>query len=233
MVRSGASQAMKFAWSFSVLDMFEICRKKYYHLKVLKKGDPGHYKDADSDAARDGKFIHIAMFNRVIDRIALPVQLRQHEKIAARFEAATGTKQGEMKLALNAAFEPRDFFAKDVWVRAVLDLLIVRDDTAILVDWKTGKKKERFDQLRLAAAILSRYMPEIEHFKLVFAWLKDQEVSLAKLDKHEMKSVWLEFLPRVKEIELARATTTFPATQSPLCAWCPVDSCPHWIDRSG
>lgn len=212
--------------------MFEVCQKKYYHLKVLKKGEEGFFKDSDNDAARDGKFIHIAMFRRVISGEPLPVQLRQHEKIADRFAIAKGEKHGEMKLALNKAFEPRDFFAKDVWVRVVLDLLIVRGDTAILVDWKTGKKKERWDQLRLAAAVLSRYMPEIEHFKLVFVWLKDQDLSHSEVAKGDMKSIWLEFLPRVTVVTDALRTTDFPATQSGLCAWCPVTSCPHWVERN-
>ena len=212
--------------------MFEVCRKKYYHLKVLKRGDEGYFKDEDSDAARDGKYVHEVMRNRVLEGIPLPPQIRHFDKIAARFAGAEGEKYGEMKLALNKAFEPRDFFAKDVWVRAILDLLIVRGDSAILVDWKTGKKKERWDQLRLAAAILSRYMPEIEHFKLVFVWLKDTDLSSSSVEKSEMKSVWLEFLPRIRAIEDSIKTTTFPATQSPLCAWCPVNTCPHWVERS-
>lgn len=220
-----------FAWSFSALDTFESCNKKYYHLKVLKKGDPDFFKDSDSDASIDGKFIHQAMFERVINKTPLPIQLRQHEAIAGRFANAEGEKHGEMKLALNGAFQPRDFFAKDVWVRAVVDLLIVRGDTAILVDWKTGKKKVRWDQLHLSAAVLSLYMPEVNHFNLVFAWLKDADFSTAVLEKEEMKGVWLNYLPRVNVITDAIKTTTFPANQTPLCGWCPVTSCPHHVVR--
>jgi len=217
-----------FAWSFSALDVFEVCRKKYYHLKVKKD-----VKDEDSTASQDGRFIHAAMFKRVIDGVPLPIKLRQHEKLAKRFADAKGEKHGEMQLALNKKMEPRDWFAKDVWVRAILDLLIVRGTTAVLVDWKTGKRKERYDQLRLAAAVLSRYMPEIETFTLVFVWLKDGEVSdPVIITKAEMRGVWTEFLPRVKEITDAIKTTTFPATESPLCGWCPVTSCPNWFDRS-
>ena len=202
--------------------------KKYYHLKVKKD-----VKDEDSTASQDGRFIHAAMFKRVIDGLPLPIKLRQHEKLAKRFADAKGEKHGEMQLALNKKMEPRDWFAKDVWVRAILDLLIVRGTTAVLVDWKTGKRKERYDQLRLAAAVLSRYMPEIETFTLVFVWLKDGEVSdPVIITKAEMRGVWTEFLPRVKEITDAIKTTTFPATESPLCGWCPVTSCPNWFDRS-
>lgn len=222
----------QFAWSFSALDTFENCRKKYYHLKVLRRGDPDFFKDKDSDASIDGKFVHQAMFERVIHGTPLPIQLRQHEAIASKFADTEGEKHGEMKLALNTAFQPRDFFAKDVWVRAVIDLLIVRgNQTAILVDWKTGKKKERWDQLHLSAAVLSRFMPEIETFKLVFAWLKDAEFSVAQLEKGELKGVWLNYLPRVNVITEAIKTTTFPPTPTPLCGWCPVTSCPHHIER--
>ena len=133
-----------FAWSFSALDTFEVCNKKYYHLKVAKD-----VKDEDNQASVDGKFVHDAMKLRVIEGVPLPVQLRQHEKVAARFAIAPGQKHGEMQLALNHKLEPRSWFGKDVWVRAIIDLLIVQGTTAILVDWKTGKRKERYDQLRL------------------------------------------------------------------------------------
>ncbi len=214
-----------FAWSFSVLDMFEVCPKKYWHIKREKD-----FRDADSSAARDGKYVHEVMHNRVLEGIPFPPQLRHFDKIAKRFADAEGSKYGEMKLALNKKFEPRDFFAKDVWVRAIIDLLIVRADTAIIVDWKTGKKKERWDQLRLAAAILSRYMPEINHFTLVYVWLKDTELSKETIEKDDLRSVWMGFLPRVNDIVDAINATNFPAKKSGLCGWCPVSSCPNWVD---
>ncbi len=216
----------KQAFSFSVLDMFESCAKKYYHLKILKD-----VKDSDSQASRDGKFIHDALYKRVCDNKPLPVPLRYMDAMAQRFVDTPGEKYGEMRLALNDTFEPRDFFAKDVWVRAVVDLLIVRDGHAIIVDWKTGKRKDRFDQLKLSAAILSRFMPEIESFKIVFVWLKNNEISSEDMLKQDMRQVWLDVMPRAEKINEAKATTTFPANPTPLCGWCPVEACPHWIDR--
>lgn len=216
----------KTAWSFSALDMFEKCAKKFYHLKVAKD-----VKEPDNQWQADGKFIHEALFKRVTEGVPLPVQLRHMEGMAQRFADAPGEKHGEMKLALNDKFEPRDFFAKDVWVRAVLDLLIIREGHAVLVDWKTGKRKDRFDQLKLSAAVLSRFMPEIESFKLAFVWLKDNEVSAMDIRKDELKQVWLDFMPRAAAIDEAKKTTTFPADPTPLCGYCPVTDCPHWIDR--
>lgn len=216
----------KTAWSFSVLSTFETCRKKYYHLKVLKDA-----KDGDSEAANEGKIVHTAMFKRVIKGTPLPLPLRQHEKMAARFADAKGEKHGEMKMCLNNTFEPVDWFAPDAWVRAIADLLIINGKTVTIVDWKTGKKRVDFTQLKLSAAVLSRMMPEIENFKLVFVWLRSNQVSFEELPKSGIKDVWMELLPRVKEIEIAKGTTTFPANESGLCAWCPVTQCPHWIER--
>lgn len=216
----------KFAWSFSSLEQFESCSKKYYHLRVIRD-----FKAGTSDAMQEGRETHDALYNRVCNDAPLPIPLRPYEPMAQRFVDAKGEKHGEMKLALNDKFQPVEFFAKDVWVRAVLDLTIVQGTTALITDWKTGKQKEGFDQLRLAAAILSRYMPEIEEFKLAYVWLKDREITMDAIHKDEMKSVWMEYLPRVKNIERAMKTTTFPANSTPLCGWCPVDTCPHWVDR--
>ena len=216
----------KTPWSFSVLSTFETCRKKYYHLKIAKDA-----KDGDSDAAREGKEVHKAMYQRVLKGVGLPVPLRQYEKIAQRFFAATGEKHGEMKMCLNPAFEPVDWFADDAWVRTIVDLLIVQGDTAIIVDWKTGKKRIDWTQLQLTAAVLSRLMPEIKNFKLVFVWLKSSEVSSMELELADLKPIWMELLPRVKEIEVAKQTTSFPATESVLCRYCPVSQCPHHVER--
>ena len=217
------SKIFKTAWSYSVLSMFEQCRKKYYHIKVAKDT-----KDANSSFSSEGKEIHDAMFKRVLKGVPLPLPIRHFEKWAAAFERRKGEKHGEMKLCLNNKFEPVAWFANDAWVRAIVDLLIVDGTTATIVDWKTGKVRIDWTQLKLTAAILSRLMPEIEEFNLVFVWLNAGKLSNERITKSEAKRVWLDMLPRVKELEVAKKTTDFPATESGLCRYCPVSQCPHY-----
>jgi hypothetical protein len=216
----------KTPWSYSVLSMFEQCRKKFYHLKVAKDA-----RDSDSSFAGEGKEIHDAMFKRVIHGTPLPLPIRHYDKWAKRFAEAEGEKHGEMKLCLNTAFEPVDWFAKDAWVRAIVDLLIVRDKKVILVDWKTGKVRLDWTQLEMTAAIVSRLMPEIEEFTLAFVWLRESKINTKTMTKGEMRGVWSELLPRVKAIEVAKKTTDFPANESGLCRYCPVSQCPHYVER--
>ena len=213
----------KTPWSYSTLSMFEQCRKKFYHLKVAKD-----VKDSDSSFSHEGKEVHDAMYQRVLKGTPLPLPIRHYERWAAAFEKRPGEKHGEMKLCLNNKFEPVDWFAKDAWVRAIVDLLIIDGKTAVIVDWKTGKVRIDWTQLKLAAAVLSRLMPEIEHFKLIFVWLRENQMDIEPLDKADIKEVWNELLPRVKAIEVAKKTTEFPATESGLCRYCPVEQCPHY-----
>lgn len=216
---------MAFAWSTSALEMFESCAKKYFHLKVAKD-----FKDEDTTWSAEGKEIHDALFKRVVLDKPLPLQLRPLEPMAKRFADARGQKFGEMKLALNAEFKPREFFAKDVWVRSIVDLLIIQDGThAIIVDWKTGKnRKDDYDQIKLSAAVLSQWMPELDKFTLLYVWTKLSEISPPKvLEKDHLPTVWAEQMPRAQRIQDALKTTSFPASESGLCKFCPVTTCPY------
>lgn len=216
-----------FAWSYSALTTYELCPKKYWHLYVMRD-----VKDADNQASADGKAIHSAMYQRVVKGKPLPLNLRHYEKTAAKFAAANGEKHGEMKLALNRKFEPCDYFAPDVYVRVVIDLAIVQGKTAIVVDWKTGKVKDDPTQMALNAAVLARWMPEITTFKTLFVWLQSSNITPKDYTVASFTPVWTDLLPRVGKIEEARKTTTFPAKEGRLCGWCPVTTCPHYVERS-
>lgn len=215
-----------FAWSYSALTRFENCPKQYWHLNVRKD-----FKDEDSEFAHEGKLIHDAMHNRLCRDTPLPMTVRYLEPIAKRFDGVKGERSGELKLALNRDFEPVEFFAPDVWVRAVVDFLIVKKSTALMFDWKTGKKKPDFTQLGLSAAVLARWMPEIELFKTAYVWTKSKEVSPKNFTISKLQDVWNELLPRVAKMEEARKTTTFPAQESGLCRYCVVNTCPHYEPR--
>lgn len=215
-----------FTWSFSALTTYELCGKKYFHLYVAKD-----VKDEDSSFSADGKIVHDAMKGRVCDNKPLPLQLRNYEKIAARFAAIDGEKHGEMKLAVNRKFEPVGYFDPDVFVRVVIDLAIVQDKSAIVVDWKTGKVKDDPTQMGLNAAVLARWMPEIGLFKTMYVWLRDSHITPKNYTISKFTDVWNDLLPRVAKMEEARKTTNFPAKPNGLCGWCPVKQCPHFKDR--
>ena len=221
--------AKPFAWSYSVLGRYETCPKQYYHIN-LKKDVKDEY--GDSDAGAEGNAIHAALFKRVVKGNPLPLPFRYLENLAARLAATEGEKHGELKLALNRDFQPVGFFDADVYVRAIIDLAIVRGTHAIVIDYKTGKIKPDFTQLAMSAAVLSRWMPGIETFDLAFVWLKHQNVSKESYAKGDFRAVWADLLNRAGKLEQAVKVVDFPMKPSGLCkGYCPVKSCPSWEEK--
>lgn len=218
-----------FAWSYSQLTRYENCPKQYYHIAVARdvKDEYG-----DSDAGAEGTAIHLAMYNRVIKGTPLPLNFRHFEKTAAPFAAMPGDKHGELKLALNRAFQPTDFFADDVYLRVVIDFMSVVNKSALLVDWKTGKPKPDFTQLAMSAGVVAQLMPEIDSFTVAFVYLKHKKISKETYKREDFKEIWAGLIKRADAIEAARKTTDFPATPSGLCGYCPVQQCPNHRDRS-
>jgi len=216
----------EFAWSFSALTRFEQCPKQYYHISVAKD-----VKDEGNEHTVAGQEVHAALFNRVVKGKPLPLNYRYLEKTAVRFVGLPGETSGELKFAMARNFGATEYFAKDTFVRVVVDLLNVRGSQAIVVDYKTGKPQPGFTQLELTAAVLSSHLPEIETFKLAYVWLKDRTITSTTLHKSGIVGVWNNLLPRVAKIEEALKTGNFPLKKSGLCKYCPVTSCPEWKPR--
>lgn len=216
-----------FAWSFSALDSFEQCPRKHYETKISKRWD-----DPPSESANWGKIVHKAFEDRIERKIPLPeaLALGYAEPIIQALERQPGTMRAEYKLALNAQFQPTEFFAKDAWVRAVGDVTIHNptNTKAFALDWKTGKYKDGDAQLRLQAAVMFCHYPQLQEIGITYAWLKDKRTTDRRYVREEMPVIWQEFLPRAKRMEQQIADQKFDPKPSGLCKkHCPVLSCEH------
>ncbi len=210
-------------WSFSNLEMFELCPKKYFHLRILK--DVKDVQHAASDYGIEG---HKHFELRLVNGKPLPLDLRHHEPFLAKLANAPGEGLGEQKLALNKSFEPTGFFDSDVWVRGIVDYTKCNPPVMVIVDHKFGKMKEGFDQLELMAAMLFAYMPEMEQANCMYYWAKIKKPTTKKIMRSDVLDIWDKFIPRVEKLEQAVRDSEFPAKQNYLCKrYCPVKSCAY------
>jgi len=211
------------AWSYSRLNHYETCPKKFWHLAIKKD-----IKEEESEPQRYGKEVHKALELRVGKGTRLPLHLTHLEPYAKKFAEHSGEVFTEQKLAITKEFSPTGFFDSDVWCRAILDLAICNDDKAILVDYKTGKIKDDWTQMQLAAAMFALHRQDVKEFTLLFWWIKAKTITEKRITKDELKEVWNELLPRVKVYEQANRGVEFPARPNWLCRrYCPVKACPH------
>lgn len=211
------------AWSYSALNSFETCPKRHYLTKVAKT-----VREPDTEALRWGNSVHKALEDRVRHGTPLPTGMTQWESLIQRLERTPGELMAERQLALNAAFKPVDWFAKDVWVRGIVDVGVVADDKVLALDYKTGKPKPDSDQLALFAALLLHYHPQADKVVTGFVWLKDKTITQQTYTRDQLTELWNTFLPRVKRLENAKANNHWPAKPSGLCRnWCPCTGCEH------
>ena len=212
------------AFSFSRLDSYETCPKKYWAISVGKT-----VKDTGNEHTQYGEEVHKAFANYFAKNASLPLHLRHLQSYLSPIKGAPGGKIVEQKLAINANYEGCDWFAKDAYCRVISDLTIINDTKAVLFDWKTGKMKDDFLQLRLAGAVILLLAEEVESAQLVYFWTKNKKFTRDEkpLTRADIPKVFDSLAPRLQRYQDAHAREEFPARPSYLCRYCPVTSCQH------
>ena len=205
-------------WTYSQLDSFETCPRKFWHLKVARD-----IVEPPSPHAEWGTRVHTAFEDWIKNGSPLPEGMTQWQSLAEKLAKLPGEKLCEQKMALDKNFRPTDW--KTSWTRGVADLLVVHKDRAVVADYKTGKRKPT-EQLDLYAAYTFAHYPQVKVVTTAFVWLKDRKIDKKEVTRGEVPIVWSGFLPRVRKLESAYERDSWPERPSGLCrAHCPVTTC--------
>lgn len=215
--------AMKpFAWSFSKLKNFETCPFRHDQIDLKKL-----FKD-DSEQLRWGNMVHDSMAAACSKGAMLPVEMAQYQKWVDRVRAGSGALLVEQQYAINAQFERRGWFDKDVWYRGIGDVVRVDTDLALVLDWKTGKVKVDSVQLMLMAQCIFSYYPQVQLVRSEFVWLQEDCSTPEMYTRQNLAREWPALLARVQAMEHAYNTQTYLPRPSRLCRrHCPVQSCQY------
>ena len=209
------------AWSFSALNNFQTCPRQFYETRVAK-----NFKDEMGEAALWGDRVHKALDRRITHGTPLPEGMTQYEKYAKKVLDSPGELHAERKLCLTPNLEPTKFFAKDAWVRGIIDVSVVNGARAWAGDWKTGKRKLDSDQLKLFAGMMFATHSSLEVVKTTFIWLKEGKADSDTFTRDQVPEIWQHFQPKVRKLELAHERGHWPPNPSGLCRkHCPVLSC--------
>jgi hypothetical protein len=207
------------AWSHSVLDSFETCPRRHYLTKVAKTVQ----QDPPSQEVQWGRDVHKALENRLDGKAPLPASMAHYEGMVNVLTSKHGNRLNETKFSIDKNYKPCGWRDPSTWCRVIVDTGIVGTTSAFLADWKTGKRKPNSDQLKLSAAVGFAHYPFLESIHTAFIWLKDKKVDSEMFKREQVDTIWNEFLPRVKRLELAHQTNAWQPKPSGLCGkWCPV-----------
>jgi RecB family exonuclease len=229
-----------FSWSYSSLTDFEGCPARFAAKKFFCTT-----REAPTEQTVWGERVHKSFEERIRDGKPFDSGLEMYEPWARVLEKLPGEKFFERQFAVKPNHQPCSWF--EGTGRGVVDLLILHEGVATIIDYKTGKKKDDQTQLELFSWFVVNEFDFDRQFRTVksrYIWLKyagltpeqlaEQKVEVTtkkELSYLDAKLVMNKMLPRIEAMERAWNAEEFPCFPSGLCGWCPVEECTHWRPR--
>lgn len=225
-----------FIHTWSKLQTFETCPRQFEDSYVGPKKP-----FVQTEQIKWGNTVHSAMEDRVLGKelTPLPESMKPFQKYvdAAQVAQQHGLEvKPEWKLGMRRDGTPCDYWAKDVWMRAKVDLPILARNSALVQDYKTGKWKNEKGQLAMSAWLVFTNKPEVTSVDTRYLWLQGGDnlrqvytrEDQGKPDVVPLQKVVVNFTPRLARIEESIATGHFDPKPSGLCKkYCSVFSCEY------
>lgn len=208
---------MSFAWSYSFLNDFRNCPYKAFRKYVLRD-----LPKETSPALEEGIRVHYEL-EQFINADAKPDVGKFAYDVASRFRERGA--EAEKKLGMFKTRVAADFWDSDVWGRGKVDVLVVEGDTALIVDWKAGKKREDPTELKVQALLVQCNYP-VAFIHGCYVWLKNEEIGKT-YDLSEVSSTYSEVCETMYKAEECGDSGHWTKKPNALCGWCPVRDCEH------
>jgi len=214
-------------WSFSSLKQFTNCPRQYYEVKVQR-----NFEVRETEQIRYGKEVHKALEDYVKDGVPLAKNYLHFKPVVDTLIDIDGEKLVEHKMALDVDKNPCDFDSPNYWVRGIADLLIIDYDTAYIVDYKTGSSKyPDSKQLQLMALMTYAHFPQVQHVKGGLLFLAHNRFVNESYSRVAVDELWKAFMPNLQRLEFSHEKNVWPPNPTPLCGWCPVNTCDFQKER--
>lgn len=213
------------AWSYSSLDLFKQCPHKYYRLKVKKD-----IVEPPQDHLFYGLAVHKAAEEFIRDDKPIPPQYAPMLEPLQKLKDMDGEKLCEYRLGLTRDLQPCKFGSKEVWWRGIADLIVLRDDKAYVVDYKTSKSSKYADtkQLEILSLALFRHFPQVKKIKAGLLFVVANDFVTTEYEKDGSGAYWTKWIEDVNRLEKAVELNVWNPRPNFTCGqWCPVKDCVH------
>ncbi len=211
--------------SYSNIKAFETCPKQFYHVKHLNE-----YPFKESADTKYGKDMHTAAELYIRDDTELHSRFAYLKQPLDALKRKKGKFFTELKLGVTKDLVPCSYWNKDIWLRGVVDLLIISGDVAFVVDYKSSKKTQyaETDQLELMALLTFATYPEVNTIKGGLLYPRVNQLIKGEYHKKDKGKLWSAWIKRNELMKEAYKQDKWPTRESGLCrAHCPVTHCIH------
>lgn len=208
-------------WSFSGLKQYANCPKQYHEVKVLRA-----FVQKETSQMRYGTEVHKALEEYVANNTPLPKFYERFKSHVDTLKSIDGTKLVEHKMGLDVNKQACSFDSPDYWVRGIADLLIIDNDLAWVVDYKTGSSRyPDVKQLKLMALMVFEHFKSVKTVRAALLFLLDGALINEEYAKGDAAKLWESFEGDLTNLQMSHEREIWPAKTSPLCRFCPVTTC--------
>ena len=205
-------------YSYTAIKQYQNCPKAFLHRYVLRD-----VREEKSVQQTFGEVAHRAL-QAYINRGTEPLAGTEYCRAVIEGVDGSCTRYAEHKLAIDGTGAPVEFFAPGVWLRGVIDFLVIRKNRALIFDWKFGKRRPDLLQLRLMALLTFGNFPEVEVIHAALIWEADKASNIERFTRARLDELVTECHELTERIESSVQHDNWPLQPSGLCGWCPVDS---------
>ena len=210
-----------YTWSYSSLKEYINCPKQYQEIRVLKR-----FTKSDTPQTVYGKEVHKALEDYVGGNVELAKNYERFKPVLDELIAIKGDKYCEHEMAVDRNKQPCDFNDENRWVRGIADLLIVDEEDAYIVDYKTGSNKyPDTKQLRLMALMTFAHFPKVKNIKAGLLFIMHDTFITEEYNRDQIEESWKHFEVPLARLDNSYQTDVWQANPTPLCKWCPGDTC--------
>jgi len=210
---------MKLSHSYSAIKLYENCPLRYYRQRVIKD-----VVDEGGEASIYGARVHELLEKRLAENAELPQEVARYEPLCQSVESLCsqgGELHVEKELVLTEELKPTGWWEPDAWLRSKLDILVLLGDNAIVMDWKTGKRRADSFQMEMFAAQVFKHYPEVKEVKTSLVWLKSMALDTDTYHREVANDLWNGIMRRIRRIYESLEYENWPAKPSGLCRFCP------------
>lgn len=212
-------------WSYSSLDLFKQCPHKYYRLKVKKD-----IVEPQQEHLFYGLAVHKAAEDYIKDGTPIPAEHAEILEPIKKLKAMRGEKLCEYRMGLTRNLTPCKFGAKDVWWRGIADLIVIQDDKAYVVDYKTSKSSKYADmkQLEILSLAMFKHFPKLRRIKAGLLFVVANDFVKTEFEPESSRVLWTKWMEDTSRLEKAVELNVWNPRPNFTCnGWCPVKDCVH------
>ena len=220
------------ALSHSRLSVYQNCPRKF-KLQYLDKAFPD---DSNNPNFVRGNRVHGQLENYVMwlnadQSFEKPAMCTEAQNVIALinnvYESYTSVLP-EQQLCLDKNWDKTGWFAKNAYLRAILDVIAFKPGKGLILDYKTGRVRD-YDQyggqLHLNAAMLFAVEPEIMEIDVAYLFVDHKQTVKVHFDRSQFEEFKAHFIAQHVRVN---SETEWKPRINQYCKWCAAtkEQCP-------